>query len=320
MFLYDLLSRHPRVIISQRNSGFGDNLLAAANAWYYAKQTNRTLAIVWQPSRYLRDQRQNAFDRFFSVPASIEGVPIVIEPRIGSLSIFIISHPFYYLPAPDPLLLLYKLMSKLGGFGIRLFKERIYERQDVLDAQINCSIDIGRKLAITHGCYGPHDRLKPFFDSLNLKTEFQKEVDGFAEKHFKNKKVIGAHVRYYSKYMPQSGHTRYWRDQAEALGTCIDKIKKAAAGYKASEYVVFLSTDSRAVHDFVSRTVDNVVSYEKDFPSDGSKELHEELPVETASATVIEMFLLAMSDVLVRFPPGSWFSDYASLYAGEVII
>jgi hypothetical protein len=320
MFLYDLLSRHPRVIISRRNSGFGDNLLAAANAWYYAKQTNRTLAIVWQPSRYLQDQRENAFNYFFTLPDTIEGVPIIIEPGIDSLSIFIISHPFYYLPAPDPLLLVYKLMSKLGGFGMRMFKERIYERQDALDAQINGSIDVRRKLIITHGCYGPNDRLKPFFDSLRLQSEFQREVDAFAEKQFKNKKVIGVHVRYYSKYMPESGHTRYWRDQAAALGACIDKIKKAAAGFKGSEYVVFLSTDSRTVHDFVSRTVDNVVSYDKDFPSDSSRELHEELPVETASASVIEMFLLAKSDVLVRFPPGSWFSNYASLYAGEVII
>jgi hypothetical protein len=31
------------------------------------------------------------------------------------------------------------------------------------------------------------------------------------------------------------------------------------------------------------------------------------------------MFLLAKSDVLVRFPPGSWFSHYASLYVKKIV-
>jgi hypothetical protein len=109
---------------------------------------------------------------------------------------------------------------------------------ETIDTQINNSVDVRPKFFITHGCYGPHDKLKPFFDSLSLKHEFQKEVDAFAEKHFRNKKVIGADLRYYSKYMPESGRTGYWRDQAEALGTCIDKIKKASAGFKDSEKVV----------------------------------------------------------------------------------
>ena len=47
MFIVRLLKKYPRVVISQRNNGLGDNLLAAANAWYYAKHTNRTLVIVW---------------------------------------------------------------------------------------------------------------------------------------------------------------------------------------------------------------------------------------------------------------------------------
>jgi hypothetical protein len=63
----------------------------------------------------------------------------------------------------------------------------------------------------------------------------------------------------------------------------------------------------------------NVVTYEKEFGNDSTREMHEELPVETAEATMIEMFLLAKSDILVRFPPGSWFSHYASLFAKKII-
>ena len=119
--------------------------------------------------------------------------------------------------------------------------------------------------------------------------------------------------------MQLSDHTKYWLDHVKALSECLYKTQKAAAGLAESEYVVFLCTDSRIVHDFITRSVGNVVTYEKEFGRDSSKELHEELPEETAAATVIEMFLLAKSDVLVRFPPGSWFSHYASLYAKKIV-
>ncbi|HVY55283.1 MAG TPA: nodulation protein NodZ, partial [Thermodesulfobacteriota bacterium] len=86
-----------------------------------------------------------------------------------------------------------------------------------------------------------------------------------------------------------------------------------------SEYVIFLCTDSRMVQDFLTGSIGNVITYEKDFGSDSSKELHQELPVETAAASVIEMFLLAKSDVLVRFPTWSYFSCYGSVYAGKIV-
>ncbi len=320
MFILRLLKKYPRVIISQRNNGLGDNLLAAANAWYYAKHTNRSLAIVWQPSRYLADIKVNAFSRFFSVPEKIEGVPVVAEPSIDPASTFLISHPLYYLPFPDPILLINKLFSKIMKSADSLFKERLREKQDFTDRIIENLEDIQHRVLITHGCHVPHDYLKPFFDSLKLNPEFQEKIDGFAEKNFKNKKVIGVHIRYYNRNMAYSDHTRYWRDQVKALCTCLDKIKEAAVGLEQSDYVVFLSTDSSLVHDFLSQSVENVVFYEKDFGSDFSKELHQELPVETAASTVIEMFLLAKSDILVRFPPESWFSYYASLYAKEIIV
>lgn len=320
MFIVRLLKKYPRVVISQRNNGLGDNLLAAANAWYYAKRMNRSLAIVWQPSRYLADKKVNAFSRFFTVPEKIEGVPVVAEPSIDSASTFLISHPLYYLPSPDPVLLIYKLFSRITKSVDSLFKKRLRQRQGITDRIVENLEDTQHRALITRGCYVPHDYLKPFFDSLKLNPEFQEKVDGFAEKYFKNKKVIGVHVRYYNQSMASSEHTGYWQDQVNALCECLNKIKEAAAGLKHSDYVVFLSTDARLVHDFLSRSVENVVFYDKEFGSDFSKELHQELPIETAASTLVEMFLLAKSDVLVRFPPESWFSYYASLYAKKVIV
>jgi hypothetical protein len=131
--------------------------------------------------------------------------------------------------------------------------------------------------------------------------------------------VIGVHIRYYGQNLPHSDHSDSWLDEKGALASCIDKVKEAVAGLGESEYVVFLCTDSSMVQDYLAGSLGNVVTYEKEFGSDSSKELHHELPVETAAAAIIEMFLLAKSDVLVRYPAWSWFSHYASLYAKKVI-
>ncbi len=319
MFLTRLLKSHPRVIISHRNRGLGDNLLAAANAWYYARNTNRSLVVSWQHSLYLANKSENAFTRFFKVPENIEGVPVIAEPRIDTLSSLLILHPYFFSPAPDPSLILYKVLSKAGAVTDNTFKRRMQRRQEEADRIINNLMDVRRRIIITHGCYGPNHNLKPFFDALELRAELKERADDFAEGNFTNKKIIGVHIRYYNKNMPLSEHTKHWLDQSKALAACLDKIKRAAAGFKESEYVVFLCTDSRMVHDFLTQSIGNVITYQKEFGSDGSKELHQELPVETAAASLIEMFLLAKSDVLVRFPAWSWFSHYASLYAKKII-
>ncbi|MFI5323677.1 MAG: nodulation protein NodZ [Thermodesulfobacteriota bacterium] len=319
MLLPRLLKKHPRVIVSYRNSGFGDNLLAAASAWRYAKNTNRALVICWRFSRYLADKSENAFSRFFKVPESIEGVPVIAEPRIDSLSALLIIRPYYIYPDPDPLSILYMLLSNLHLPFDSLLRKRVLRRHVLIDSLINDSEDVNESIIITHGCYVPNDNLKPFFDSLELRPELQQKADEFAHRYFRNKKVIGVHIRYYNERMPRSDHTRYWQDQVQALCLCLNKIKEAEAKVNHTGYVIFLSTDSRLVRDFIAGAVKNVVIYEKLFGSDISKELHRELPVETAEATLIEMFLLARSDILVRFPPGSWFSHYASLYAKEII-
>ncbi|MEW6144259.1 MAG: nodulation protein NodZ [Thermodesulfobacteriota bacterium] len=319
MFLLKLLREHRKVIISCRNSGFGDNLLAAANAWYYAKNTGRALVIYWYHSRYLADKSENAFSHFFEIPASIEGVPIITASRIDRLSGFLLLHLHYLLPRPDPLMYFYRTTSKLGIRSDYRLTRRIRKRFDETDERLRAMADLNQRVIVTHGCFVPNEKLRPFFDALSLNEAYRTRADAFADAHFREKKVIGVHIRYYNQNMLPSDHTKYWLDQVNALSVCLDKIQKAAAGLEEQEYVVFLCTDSRLVHDFISGSIGNVVAYEKEFGRDSSKEMHEELPEETAAATVIEMFLLAKSDVLVRFPPGSWFSHYASLYAKNII-
>lgn len=326
MYLISLLRKHPRVVISYRNSGFGDNLLAVANAWYYAKKTKRSLCIVWAPSRYMTNKKNNAFSFFFSLPESLEGVPIIIDDRIDRLSSMIISRVEYFLPFPAIFLFLHGSLPyslRLRIIDKHSIKYRNKRRKAVEDT-IKKLKNVTQRCLITNSCYntrlfGSSAPLRPFFYSLKLKPEFQKNVDGFAEKYFKNRKVIGVHIRYYNEKMPKHYYAEYWADPAQALKVCLLKIEQAVAKLRGLDHVVFLCTDSRLVQTFITNNVDNIVVYDKKFGSDSSKELHSEMPVETAAATITEMFLLAKSDILVRFPPRSWFSFFASLYVKEII-
>jgi hypothetical protein len=239
MFLLRLLKEHGKVIISCRDSGFGDNLLAAANAWYYAKNTGRALVIYWYGSRYLTDKGENAFFHFFKVPPNIDGVPIIAESRLDRLSDFLILHLHYFLPRPDPFMFMYRITSKLGIRSEYRLRRIIQKRLDRTDEKIRDLAELNMRVLVTFGCYVPNDNLEPFFNALSLNEEYRKRVDAFADSHFRGKKVIGVHIRYYNRNLLPSEHTKYWIDEVKALSECLDKIQKAAAGLTEPEYVVF---------------------------------------------------------------------------------
>ncbi|MCP4132632.1 MAG: hypothetical protein GY754_16830 [bacterium] len=272
-------------------------MIAAAHAWYYAKMTNRTLIISWRPSRYLRDKTANAFSYFFTVPEDISGVPVVVEPRSR-------LKPFH---------LLFREIQPLSK-----------EREHWMNGLVEEGKDVRNRYLCFNECFYSllmsQDKIKPFFDALKLQSEFQIKVDTFAREHFYNKKVIGVHVRYYSPNLLFSNHTPHWYNTEQGLNKIKKMLDKAIKKIEAYDYIIFLATDAALVQDFFKTNYDKVISYDKLFGDSDTLELHDELPVETAEATVVDMFLLARSDILIRFPPtGSWFSYYASLYADEVI-
>ena len=327
MFLLRLLTKFPRAIVWHRNSGLGDNILAAANAWYYAKKIKRTLVICLVYSRYMTDSRENAFSLFFDVPREIEGVPIVVEEKMDRVSGMIISYWRFIFPYPDLICILERFARKTG---ITKYMSSLYvptdgprgfefdKRQKEEERIIYGLEDLNQRLLIANSCYSPGDELKPFFDALKLKARFSRQIDEFAAEHFQGKKVIGVHVRYYDNKLPAGNHTPFWIDPDQSLHICLDKIQGAVKRAGSSDYIIFLSTDSRLVNDFIKERISGVVTFNKEFNSDDIQR-YQELPIETASAAIIEMFLLAKSDILVRFPPLSWFSYYASLYAREIV-
>ncbi len=319
MFFRELLKERGGVIVSRRNSGFGDNLLAAANAWRYARATGRSLAILWTRSRYLGDPAGNAFPKLFTLPENVEGVRIIVPPRVDYLSALLLRASFALFPRPDARLFRARLFSAIGVDRGRALKRESERREAEIDGIVNGLADVEPGILVTQGCYGPKDELRPFFDAVRLAPRLAETADDFAAENFTGKKVIGVHVRYYGPHLPVSNHTPYWREWKPGIKACIDGINKARDMAGGGEKVIFLSTDSRPVEQLLTRSVRGVVTYKKPFGRDFGGELHDELPAETAEASAIEMFLLARSDVLFRYPPGSWFSHYASLYAGRVL-
>jgi len=323
MYLIKLLTGKQRGIVSCRNSGMGDNLTAAASAWWYARQTGRSLSICWFHSRYLRDQRENAFSRFFAMPAEIQGVPVLVEPRADRLSGFVLMHWSFLVPFPDLPGILERLFYRTAP--ARYVSRRLFprgfawsRRQKKEELLIRSGTNAPQHLLIISGCYFPAPCLEPFFAALRLKPYLSAQVEQFAARHLQKKFVIGVHIRYYDPALPHSSHSAFWADPEQRLSLCRQKIEEAVRAAGTPDYVIFLSTDSRKVQDFICSEVRQVVTLEKPWGDNQARELHDELPAETAEATLQEMFLLARSDLLIRLPAESWFSHYASLYAQKI--
>lgn len=309
-------------VVSRRNAGLGDNLFATAHAWYYAKKTGRSLVINWSPSMYLSEKSANAFPFFFEVPEEIEGVPIIVEPRVNSFKRIVRRLPLipyrYFFPALLAESVHKKFRKKTPAFLLGIMEKR---RNWSLDL-IKNGTDVRYETMIFNSHYGfLHEETQPFFKALKLRKEFQMLVDQFSARNFTGKKVIGLHIKYYDKTMPQSNHTQHWIDPQESLNLIKTRIEKIISGIGEADYIIYLSTDSPIVEDFLKKHFTNLVSYDKNFKIEYTQSQHLKLTDEAVTAALVEMFLLGKSDILYRFPPSkSWFSHYGSLFAKETII
>ena len=61
-----------------------------------------------------------------------------------------------------------------------------------------------------------------------------------------------------------------------------------------------------------------MVVYPKTYTRERDREWHDVAAIENAPSAIADMFLLAGCDLLVRYPPSSWFSHYPSLYVPGV--
>ena len=309
-----------KIVVCYRNSGLGDLLLQASSGWLYAHKTSRSLMINWTNSIYLRNKSQNAFLTFFDIPDTILNVKIIKVNRLKMLDRIISIHIWHVL-----VFVWYDYIVKkiFGGHENIFYKYKNKLLKDLSNEEtllLEKNTDSSKKVVFLRSClFNLSKDVKPFFDALKPNPELSNEIENFSLKHFANKKVIGIHVRYYDKALIQSNHTPYWIDTEKGLKIIREKIMFAIEKAVGEDYVIYLTTDSLVPHEYLTHIFPDIVYYPKRFGQDISKELHQELPEETANATIIEMFLLAKSDILLRFPPNSWFSHYASLYVNTNI-
>ena len=253
-------------VISRRNAGFGDNLFATAHAWYYAKMTNRSLVVNWAPSMYLEDKSRNAFTYFFDFPNSIQAVPIIAEDHISTTFRLIRALPVtprnLFLPSLVAEISNKLLKEKSPGY----FKEISKKREQWITNIIKNGTDLKDKVVIFNGVLGfLEEETKPFFKELKLKPKYQLKVDEFAKKNFKGKKVIGVHIRYYDKSLPKNNHTKYWIEPEKSLKIINGKLQEIVNEINDPNYIIFLATDNKMVHDSIQEHFDNIVTFEKNF-------------------------------------------------------
>jgi len=318
--ILNLYKKKQKTVVCYRNSGFGDNLFQAACGWLYAKNAGLNLLINWSNSRYLADKKLNAFFYFFSISNNIEKVEIIKFEKIDlSLRLISINIPNILASISNKLYLKIKPQSTNNIFYKK--KTKILGKlSNVEKDTIENNRTPKNKIIYLRGClYDYSNVLKPFFDAIIPNQEILNLINKFSTENFENKKVIGVHVRYYNKNMVKSDHSTFWQDEDACLQNVASKINQAINQINTSEYVIFLATDSVLPYNYVKNNFKNVVSFQKKFGNNNKIELHDELPQQTAVATIVEMFLLAKSKILVRTPSESWFSHYASLYVENII-
>jgi len=311
-------------VVARRNAGLGDNLLATAHAWYYAQQTGRDLEISWAPSMYFADKSINSFGTFFKVPKKINDVDVIYNPKIKFRDRLYRRLPFFPAKYFLPTILGESVHKLLKNKAPGVFKKMTGTRRQWLMKIIEEGKPFNKEVLVfnTHFNFLEPEKIKPFFDALELMPKYQEKVDEFRKKHFKGKKVIGVHVRYYDKNLPYSNHTPYWLKPDESFEHIKSELQKIIKKLDTEDYVIYLATDNEIVFKYFKQNIDKLVVYNKAFQNiTFTASLHHKVEENSYEDDLIEMFLLADSNVLYRYPPsGSWFSFYGSLYANEVIM
>ncbi|MBN2834051.1 MAG: hypothetical protein JXR48_03700 [Candidatus Delongbacteria bacterium] len=310
--LLKISSSTKNITVCYRNSGFGDNLFQAACSWLFSKNNDRDLLINWSNSRYLTNKKINSFFYFFEIDEVIDGVKVI---KLTDVNLFLKLRSIGFMNIA--ITLTYRLLMKINFKAKFLYslKDNYYRRAIEKEKKILGSLNNINRIVFIRGCHHNFSKdLKPFFDSLKPAKFIDEKIDKYTKQNFEGFFTIGLHIRYYNKAMYRSDYSEMWENESECLNQIKNKIKEVLSNYNLDNIRLFLATDSSVTHEFINKNFDNVISYNKDFGNDVSKELHDQLPSETAEASIIEMFLLSRCDLLVRLPADSWFSYYASLY------
>ncbi|QHP73103.1 nodulation protein NodZ [Bradyrhizobium sp. LCT2] len=301
-------SRKDRFVVSRRRTGFGDCLWSLAAAWRFAKQTGRTLAIDWRGSCYLDEPFTNAFPVFFEPVQDIAGVRVICDDRINQC-----SFPGPFFPT---------WWNKPSIDCVYRPDEQIFRERDELDQLLRSQKDSDANTVVCDACLMwrcDQEAEREIFRSIKPRPEIQARIDAVYREHFEPYSVIGIHVRH-GNGEDIMGHTPYWADPERALRQVFDAIDKARGLPHAKPVRAFLCTDSALVLEKVSTRFPDVFTIPKRFQAPQAGPLHNAaLGAEGGFSALIDMYLLARCDTVIRFPPTSAFTRYARLHAPRVI-
>lgn len=289
-----------KYVITKRSAGLGDLLISLWSAWWYAKHTNRQLVIDWRNSTYAQNNQQNILYDILETPQEIGGVRLHGDiSKLSSLK----SSDFY-----PPCWNLENLHQ--GAF------ESPERRKDQQDLVKSCQ-DKRESVVIFSECLAnlipdPHQE-KQFFKQLRFNPTWVQMADTFAKNKFGDKRLIGLHMRH-GNGGNIMGHTPYWKDAERSLSTCCELLEKCASLFPENSYAIYLATDSIVVEEKIRSLFPQTITYPKKHRIPDGGELHRwNNDANALQDAVIEMLLLAKSEILLRFPPGSFFSHYASM-------
>ncbi|WP_024519947.1 nodulation protein NodZ [Bradyrhizobium sp. Tv2a-2] len=297
-----------RFVVSRRRTGFGDCLWSLAAAWRYAQRTRRTLAIDWRGSCYLDQPFTNAFAVFFEPIQDIAGVPVVCDNQINQFSF---PGPFFPLWwNKSPIECLYRP------------DEQIFRERDELSELLESQEDSDANTVVCDACLMwrcDQEAERQIFRSIKLRSEIQLRIEAIYREHFRDHSVIGVHVRH-GNGEDIMAHAPYWADPELAFRQICAAVDKAKTLPHSKPVKVFLCTDSAQVLAQISDAFPSVFTVLKSFQAHQTGPLHSAaLGVDGGSSALIEMYLLGRCDTVVRFPPTSAFTRYASLFVPRVI-
>lgn len=291
-----------RYAVSMRRSGLGDRLICLSAAWCFARTTGRTLVADWQSTLYSQSRAESSFTLFFEPLTDLAGVPFICDRPLASLTLPKPRHPA-----------IWNDDTMLAAPRHRPVDAVIADR-DAAVALITSGADEPAPTVVFDACI--NGAMVSLADSRTVMRALRplppvsRAVAAFRDEALAGAPFIGLHMRHGNGTV--SGHAPYWESFETALARC-ERAVWLARERLGQDVPVLLCTDSLEVQQAIRHRIPGIVERGKAFRPPGAGELHVGADsFRGRDDALVEMLLLAEASALIRYPPGSFFTYYAT--------
>lgn len=330
------------VVVRWTNSGIGDHLSALLAGWWIARESGRSLVVDWRGSRFAVDPGRNTFARWFTLPAEVDGVPIIADERVNDLDL---PSPYFW--------------PKWSAQALRAIAHVSHTKEEIAGVKALVSqphrdeptIVINQHMAL------PRDRgsLTPIIEALNFAEDIREVTDSFLTRQLSARRFVGIHIRHgngenigrraafwldpfdlafqlridrYTDIHRRNGKSTFSDNTAPSLMAIrpssraeSNLYRRIAKAIEVTQHSVgeplgcILFTDAARVGRGLREHLPELVEYDKSMLSDGSGPLHKpEGPHDGSSGTavhcsadrtremMIELCMLQQASALVYIP------------------